>query len=97
MNLIRAILALALIFAAQAAHAQMSRPSSLMGGTSTDQLLHLVQNYSCSPRKTCSKTIRSCEEARWLLRNCPWGGRLDRDGDGVPCENLCGGGRRKRR
>ncbi|MBO9428562.1 excalibur calcium-binding domain-containing protein [Sulfitobacter sp. R18_1] len=49
----------------------------------------LAQSYSCSPRKTCSKTIRSCEEARWLFRNCSWGGRLDRDNDGIPCENLC--------
>lgn len=49
----------------------------------------LAQSYSCSPRKTCSKTIRSCEEARWLFNNCSWGYRLDGDNDGIPCENLC--------
>ncbi|UVC08958.1 excalibur calcium-binding domain-containing protein [Rhizobium sp. TH2] len=49
----------------------------------------LVTAQECSPRKTCSK-IQSCDEARWYLENCPWGGRLDRDGDGSPCETLCG-------
>ena len=54
--------------------------------------LQLAQTYSCSIRKTCSREIGSCEEARWYLANCSWGGRLDRDNDGVPCENLCPGG-----
>lgn len=48
----------------------------------------LAQSYDCSPRKTCSK-IRSCDEAFWYLQNCSWGGKLDRDGDGIPCESLC--------
>jgi hypothetical protein len=47
---------------------------------------------SCSPRKTCSRTVESCEEAYWLLQNCTWGGKLDGDNDGVPCENICPGG-----
>ncbi len=46
------------------------------------------QNWSCSPRRTCSQ-IGSCEEARWYLQNCSWGGRLDRDNDGIPCESIC--------
>lgn len=63
------------------------------GGSAFDDLIVRVNGgYSCSPRKTCSKTIRSCEEAYWLLNNCSWGGALDRDNDGVPCENLCPGG-----
>ncbi|WP_353045153.1 excalibur calcium-binding domain-containing protein [Mesorhizobium sp. M1365] len=49
----------------------------------------IAQSWGCSPRLTCGK-IRSCEEAMWYLQNCPWGGNLDRDGDGAPCENLCG-------
>ncbi|TRC98417.1 thermonuclease family protein [Mesorhizobium sp. WSM4303] len=44
--------------------------------------------YSCEPRRTC-KQIGSCEEAQWYLRNCSWGGKLDRDGDGKACETLC--------
>ena len=55
----------------------------------TERLLQFAQSYSCSPRKTCSRTVRSCQEAQWLLANCSWGGRLDGDNDGVPCENLC--------
>ncbi|RWM29796.1 MAG: thermonuclease family protein [Mesorhizobium sp.] len=44
--------------------------------------------YSCEPRRYCSQ-ISSCEEARWYLANCSWGGKLDRDKDGIPCEGLC--------
>ncbi|WP_352825265.1 excalibur calcium-binding domain-containing protein [Mesorhizobium sp. M0134] len=40
------------------------------------------------PRRTCSK-ISPCDEAQWYLGNCPWGGKLDRDGDGRACETLC--------
>lgn len=51
------------------------------------QLL-FAASFSCSPRKTCKK-IYSCEEAMWLLHNCSWGGKLDRDNDGIPCEGTC--------
>jgi hypothetical protein len=44
--------------------------------------------YAENPRRTCSQ-IGSCAEARWYLQNCPWGGRLDRDNDGIPCESIC--------
>ncbi|MEI9402083.1 excalibur calcium-binding domain-containing protein [Mesorhizobium argentiipisi] len=44
--------------------------------------------YSCEPRRTC-KQVGSCDEAQWYLQNCSWGGKLDRDGDGVACETLC--------
>lgn len=47
------------------------------------------QSWSCQPRKTCGR-IYSCEEAQWYLYNCDWGGRLDGDSDGAPCETLCG-------
>lgn len=46
-------------------------------------------SYSCAPRKTCSR-IQSCDEAVWYLQNCSWGGKLDADSDGSPCETLCG-------
>lgn len=52
-------------------------------------LTEVAQSYSCSPRLTCGK-INSCEEAQWYLNNCSWGGKLDRDNDGSPCESLCG-------
>ncbi|WP_246680907.1 thermonuclease family protein [Mesorhizobium sp. B3-1-9] len=44
--------------------------------------------YSCQPRRTCSQ-ISSCDEANWYLANCSWGGKLDRDKDGIPCESQC--------
>lgn len=43
---------------------------------------------SCSPRRTCSR-IPSCSAAQWYRQNCSWGGRLDRDNDGLACETLC--------
>ncbi|MBN8632293.1 MAG: excalibur calcium-binding domain-containing protein [Rhodobacterales bacterium] len=55
------------------------------------QQLVVASSWSCSPRLTCKK-IPSCEEAVWLLQNCSWGGALDRDNDGVPCETICPGG-----
>ncbi|WP_376702518.1 thermonuclease family protein [Mesorhizobium sp. ISC25] len=48
----------------------------------------VAQSYSCQPRRTCSQ-ISSCEEAQWYRSNCAWGGKLDRDGDGIACETLC--------
>ncbi|TJW51983.1 MAG: excalibur calcium-binding domain-containing protein [Mesorhizobium sp.] len=48
----------------------------------------LAQSWSCQPRLKCSQ-IGSCDEARWYLENCPWGGKLDRDSDGIPCESVC--------
>lgn len=56
-----------------------------LGITSRQQV---AQSYSCQPRRKCSQ-ISSCDEARWYLGNCPWGGKLDRDGDGLACETLC--------
>jgi hypothetical protein len=43
----------------------------------------------CDGRRHCSQ-MRSCEEARYFLANCP-GVMMDGDGDGVPCEEQwCG-------
>ncbi|TGQ72961.1 excalibur calcium-binding domain-containing protein [Mesorhizobium sp. M8A.F.Ca.ET.161.01.1.1] len=47
-----------------------------------------AQSWSCQPRLTCSQ-ISSCGEAQWYLENCSWGGKLDRDNHGIPCESLC--------
>jgi hypothetical protein len=54
-----------------------------------ERLVELAQSYSCSPRRYCSRNISSCAEARWYFQNCSWGGALDGDNDGVPCENFC--------
>lgn len=43
--------------------------------------------YRCGDKKYCKEMV-SCAEARFHLTKC---GRksLDRDGDGLPCENVC--------
>lgn len=46
----------------------------------------LIKPYECV-YKTC-KQMTSCEEARYHLEECGFD-RLDRDGDGIPCENVC--------
>lgn len=73
-----------------AAGNQVSLPHT--SPTPQNRLLHLSQSISCSPRRYCSKSIFSCQDAYWLFRNCSWGRSLDRDNDGVTCENLCSGG-----
>jgi len=46
-------------------------------------------SFRCEGKVFCSE-MRSCEEAKFYLRNCP-GTKMDGDGDGVPCEKQwCG-------
>ena len=42
---------------------------------------------SCGTKSRCSQ-MTSCAEATFYLRSCG-AGRLDGDGDGVPCEKIC--------
>lgn len=48
--------------------------------------------YDCD-KKYCKEMV-SCDEAFYQLKICGFKG-LDRDGDGVPCENVCGKGGKK--
>jgi hypothetical protein len=43
---------------------------------------------NCGDKRTCGQ-MDSCAEARHYLTECGIG-RLDGDGDGIPCEKLCG-------
>lgn len=43
--------------------------------------------FTCGSKRTCSQ-MSSCEEAKFYLNQCRVS-RLDRDHDGVPCENRC--------
>lgn len=45
-------------------------------------------NLKCGGKRYCYQ-MNSCTEAKFYLRQCGLR-RLDRDGDGVPCESLCG-------
>ena len=42
-------------------------------------------HFQCDGRTHCSQ-MRSLEEARWFVRNCP-NTKMDGDGDGIPCES----------
>ncbi len=42
----------------------------------------------CSGKTRCSE-MTSCAEAIFYLQNCP-GTQMDGDGDGKPCEDMCG-------
>ena len=44
--------------------------------------------YQCGEKSNC-KEMSSCQEARFYLEQCGRS-KLDRDGDGIPCENVCG-------
>ena len=46
-----------------------------------------LEQFSCGERKYC-KEMTSCAEAKYHLNECGES-RLDRDGDGIPCENVC--------
>jgi endonuclease YncB( thermonuclease family) len=71
----------------RAEHADAGAPKSQPLGVVNRKLV-AQSGYSCEPRRTCSQ-ISSCDEANWYLQNCSWGGKLDRDKDGIPCESLC--------
>lgn len=43
--------------------------------------------HQCGAKRYCNQ-MASCEEARFYLTRCGLS-KLDKDGDGVPCESLC--------
>lgn len=45
--------------------------------------------YSCNDPIPYCKEMPSCEQAKFYLEKCD-ADRLDRDNDGIPCENICG-------
>ena len=59
-----------------------------------------LKNDGASPTSQCGskrlcRQMSSCAEARFYLNQCGLD-RLDRDGDGVPCESLCLGKKKRR-
>lgn len=53
----------------------------------TPQQKHVVQNDLCGSKRYCSQ-MNSCEEANFYLSHCNVRS-LDKNHNGVPCENLC--------
>ena len=49
-----------------------------------------IASTECGAKRMCTQ-MTSCAEARFHLSECGLN-RLDGDGDGVPCEDLCGAG-----
>lgn len=46
------------------------------------------RSAGCQLGKRTCKDMATCEEAKFYLTTCALG-KLDKDGDGVPCEALC--------
>lgn len=46
------------------------------------------ETFSCEGKNAYCKTMKSCAEAMFYLKECG-AAKLDRDGDGIPCEKLC--------
>ena len=59
---------------------QQARNPQIQGKTTTT-------SGDCSSKSFC-KQMSTCQEAMHYLKDCGLT-RLDRDGDGVPCESLC--------
>ncbi len=57
------------------------------GADITTEGMSSAQFGACGSKRVCAQ-MTSCEEARHHLTVCGLG-RLDGDGDGVPCESLC--------
>lgn len=68
-------------FASQAEMLNAGAVSANLGGTASGRF------GPCGSKTVCSQ-MESCEEARFFLNTCDLG-RLDGDGDGVPCESVC--------
>lgn len=54
-----------------------------------DRAAQSTQKFSCSTVARYCKDMGSCEEAEFALEQCGMS-KLDRDKDGIPCENVCG-------
>lgn len=69
---------------------------SSSGGSDSQPTLELISTpvpaapagYSCSCSRTCGQM--TCDEAYFQLQQCGCSAR-DGDGDGIPCESVCGG------
>ncbi|MBS6027638.1 Excalibur calcium-binding domain [Haemophilus pittmaniae] len=50
---------------------------------------------ACDDGKRTCKDMDNCADARFHLEQCGMD-KLDRDKDGIPCESICGSGKKKR-
>jgi len=62
-------------------------PSKWRKSHAVSQRQYTVKNNSCGNKRYCSQ-MKSCDEANFYLSHCNMRS-LDKNNDGVPCENLC--------
>ena len=84
-SILSIILIIALTF--QIAHSKDRKKHNNHYSNYTSSLTPSSNSYSCGSKKYCFQ-MTSCEEAKFYLKTCGLK-RLDRDGDGIPCEKLC--------
>ena len=75
--------------AAKLAPKQTNAPVELNDPATIQAKKSNSNKYRCDGRQYCSQMV-SCEEAKWFLQNCS-DTKMDGDGDGIPCEDKCGG------
>ncbi|MFC3431236.1 excalibur calcium-binding domain-containing protein [Sphingobium fuliginis] len=61
--------------------------AALVSSRALEELGSRNEGPSCGSKHLC-RQMNSCEEAYHYLNECGVG-RLDGDGDGVPCESIC--------
>lgn len=64
-------------------------PAPIKTTTKPNQIVKQANNGTgrCAVKKTCGQ-MSSCSEAKYYLNTCGLS-KLDKDGDGTPCESLC--------
>ncbi|MEI4940792.1 excalibur calcium-binding domain-containing protein [Aeromonas veronii] len=72
-----------------AAHAAEQSNSKQQSEQKADHKKQSKKGFSCSTIARYCKDMSSCEEAEFALEQCGLS-KLDRDNDGIPCENVCG-------
>lgn len=64
------------------------QPSQSLPSFNSRSSVNNNAQFSCTGKQHCSQ-MRSCDEAKFYLRNCP-NVKIDGDNDGLPCERqLC--------
>ena len=72
---------------AEPALTTVPEPAALVSTDTLDDLADEGEGLSCGSKRYC-REMNSCAEAYHYLNECGLG-RLDGDGDGVPCETIC--------
>ena len=72
----------------------MKKPFLMLTALLVAAIFPAQAESDCNDGKRTCKDMDSCSDARFHLEQCGMT-KLDRDGDGVPCESICGKGKKK--